>query len=57
MADEGGVVVIPREQAAEALAVARGVRAREEQIAAEVRAGVPLPQAMRDARLAGTETS
>ena len=57
MADEGGVVVIPREQAAEVLAAARGVRAREEQIAAEVRAGVPLPQAMRDARLAGTETS
>ena len=55
MADEGGVVVIPREQAAEVLAAARGVRAREEQIEAEVRAGVPLPQAMRDARLAGTE--
>jgi len=32
------------------------VRAREDQIEAEVRAGVPLPQAMRDARLAGTET-
>jgi hypothetical protein len=30
--------------------------AREEQIEDEVRAGVPLPQAMRDARLAGTET-
>jgi regulator of RNase E activity RraA len=55
MADEGGVVVIPREQAAEVLATARGVRAREEQIEAEVRAGVPLPQAMRDARLAGIE--
>src|SRR5215469_7252045 len=55
MADEGGVVVIPREQAAEVLAAARGVRAREEQIEAEVRAGVPLPQAMRDARLAGIE--
>lgn len=57
MADEGGVVVIPREQSAEVLAAAWGVRAREEQIAAEVRAGVPLPQAMRDARLAGTEPS
>jgi regulator of RNase E activity RraA len=55
MADEGGVVVIPRERAAEVLAAARGVREREEQIEAEVRAGVPLPQAMRDARLAGTE--
>ena len=55
MADEGGVVVIPRQRASEVLAAARGVRAREEQIEAEVRAGVPLPQAMRDARLAGSE--
>jgi regulator of RNase E activity RraA len=55
MADEGGVVVIPRHRAAEVLDAARGVRAREEQIEREVRAGVPLPQAMRDARLAGTE--
>ena len=55
MADEGGVVVIPRERAAEVLDAARGVRAREEQIETEVRAGVPLRQAMRDARLAGTE--
>jgi regulator of RNase E activity RraA len=55
MADEGGVVVIPRDRAAEVLDAARGVRAREEQIESEVRAGVPLPQAMRDARLAGTE--
>jgi regulator of RNase E activity RraA len=55
MADEGGVVVIPRQRAAEVLAAAHGVRAREEQIEAEVRAGVPLPQAMRDARLAGSE--
>ena len=55
MADEGGVVVIPRARASEVLDTARGVRAREQQIEAEVRAGVPLPQAMRDARLAGTE--
>jgi len=55
MADEGGVVVIPRERAAEVLAAACGVRAREEQIEGEDRAGVPLPQAMRDARLAGTK--
>jgi len=54
MADEGGVVVIPRVRAAEVLAAARGVRTREEQIEREVRAGVPLPRAMRDARLAGT---
>lgn len=55
MADEGGVAVIPRKRAAEVLRAARGVRAREEQIESEVRAGVPLPQAMRDARLAGSE--
>jgi regulator of RNase E activity RraA len=55
MADEGGVVVIPRKRAAEVLRAARGVRAREEQIESEVRAGVPLPQPMRDARLAGSE--
>ncbi len=57
MADEGGVVVIPRERAAEVLAAARGVRAREEQIETEGRAGVPLPRAMRDARLAGSPAS
>jgi regulator of RNase E activity RraA len=57
LADEDGVVVIPRDRAAEVLAAARAVRAREEQIEAEVRAGVPLPRAMRDARLAGTEAS
>jgi regulator of RNase E activity RraA len=56
MADEGGVVVVPRDRAAEVLAAARAVRAREAQIETEVRAGVPLPQAMRDARLAGTES-
>jgi regulator of RNase E activity RraA len=55
MADEGGLVVIPRERAAEVLDAARGLRAREEQIEREVRVGVSLPQAMRDARLAGTE--
>jgi regulator of RNase E activity RraA len=54
MADEDGVVAIPRERAAEVLAAARGVRAREQQIENEVRAGVPLPKAMKDARLAGT---
>src|SRR5581483_3108941 len=57
LADEGGVVVVPRDRAAEVLAAARAVRAREEQIETEVRAGVPLPRAMRDARLAGTGAS
>jgi regulator of RNase E activity RraA len=56
MADEGGVVVIPCERAAEVLDAAQRLAAREAAIEAEVRAGVPLPQAMRDARLAGTET-
>jgi regulator of RNase E activity RraA len=55
MADEGGVVIIPRERAGEVLEAARDVRGREEQIEREVRAGVPLPVAMRDARLAGAE--
>jgi len=56
MADEGGVVVVPRERAAEVLDAAQRLADREAAIEAEVRAGVPLPQAMRDARLAGTET-
>ena len=57
MADEGGVVVVPRERAAEVLDAAQRLAGREAAIEAEVRAGVPLPQAMRDARLAGTETT
>src|ERR1700759_4370027 len=55
MAGEDGVVVIPRERAAEVLGAAQRVARREAAIEAEVRCGVPLPQAMRDARLAGTE--
>ncbi|MEU6549137.1 hypothetical protein ABZ915_02475 [Streptomyces sp. NPDC046915] len=54
-ADEGGVVVVPRGRAADVLEAARGLAGREAAIEAEVRAGVPLPRAMRDARLAGTE--
>jgi len=57
MADEGGVVVVPRECAAEVLDAAQRLAGREAAIEAEVRAGIPLPQAMRDARLAGTETT
>lgn len=57
MADEGGVVVVPRERAAEVLDAAQRLAGRETAIEAEIRAGVPLPQAMRDARLAGTETT
>ncbi|MFG2551106.1 RraA family protein [Streptomyces sp. NPDC048581] len=55
LADEGGVVVVPRERAEEVLDAARRLADREAAIEAEVRAGVPLPDAMRDARLAGTE--
>jgi regulator of RNase E activity RraA len=55
LADEGGVAVVPRAQASGVLRAAQALTAREAAIAAEVRAGVPLTQAMRDARLAGTE--
>jgi regulator of RNase E activity RraA len=57
MADEDGVVIIPRERAPEVLDAARRLAERETAIEADVRAGVCLPQAMRDARLAGTETA
>ena len=57
MADEGGVVVVPRERANDVLDAAQRLAERETAIEAEVRAGVPLPQAMQDARLAGTETT
>ncbi|MEU4484840.1 4-carboxy-4-hydroxy-2-oxoadipate aldolase/oxaloacetate decarboxylase [Streptomyces purpurascens] len=57
LADEGGVVVVPRERAAEVLEAAERLAEREAAIEAEVRAGVPLPDAMRDARLAGTEAT
>lgn len=55
LADAGGVVVVPRARAAEVLQAAQRIADREARIEAEVRAGVPLPKAMRDARLAGTE--
>ena len=52
-ADETGVVVVPRSHADEVLAKAQAVVEREKAIAAEVRAGVPLHEAMLDSRLAG----
>jgi regulator of RNase E activity RraA len=55
LADGGGVVVVPRGRAAEVLRAAQRIADREAGIEAEVRAGVPLPEAMRDARLAGTD--
>ena len=57
MADEDGVVVVPRERATKVLDTAQRLAECETAIEAEVRAGVPLPQAMRDARLAGTGTT
>lgn len=57
IADPTGVAVVPRARAVEVLVRAEGVAAREQAIAAELRAGIPLPQAMRDARLAGTEAA
>ncbi len=56
LADEGGVAVVPRARTLEVLAAAEAVAAREAAIEAEVRAGAALPDAMRDARLAGTAT-
>jgi regulator of RNase E activity RraA len=53
VADEVGVVVVPADRAEEALAEACEIVAREQAIAVDLRAGVPLPDAMRDARLAG----
>ncbi|MEU8972896.1 RraA family protein [Streptomyces monashensis] len=53
VADETGLVVVPRERAEEVARIATAIVARERAIADEVRAGVPLAQAMHDARLAG----
>jgi regulator of RNase E activity RraA len=53
VADATGVAFVPRARAAEVLKVAAAVRERESAIAADLRAGVPLRQAMHDARLAG----
>lgn len=57
LADETGLVVVPRERAEEVARVATAIVARERAIADEVRAGAPLSQAMRDARLAGKKES
>lgn len=54
LADETGVVVVPRERAEEVSRLADAVVARERAIAADVRSGVRLAEAMHDARLAGS---
>lgn len=51
--DETGLVVVPRDRAVQVAELAEAVVARERAIAGEIRAGVPLSQAMHDARLAG----
>lgn len=53
VADETGLVVVPRERAEEVAEIATAIVAREHAIADEVRVGVPLSRAMHDARLAG----
>lgn len=57
LADATGVVAVPRAHAVDVLERAQAVALREDAIAAELRAGASLPDAMRDARLAGTETT
>ena len=53
--DETGVVFVPRDRAIEVLADAEALARRDRLLAADLRAGVPLPLAMHDSRLAGTE--
>lgn len=55
LADSTGFVVVPRARVEEILGHAEAVAVREAAIAADVRAGVALPDAMHDARLAGPE--
>jgi len=54
LADETGVVVVPANHLDDVLKRAQGVAGREQAIAADLRAGVAIHEAMRDARLAGT---
>ncbi|MEV7892032.1 RraA family protein [Streptomyces sp. NPDC002817] len=53
LADETGLVAVPRARAEEVASIATAIVARERAIADEVRAGTPLSQAMHDSRLAG----
>jgi regulator of RNase E activity RraA len=57
IADDSGVVFVPMTRAVEVLAAAEGIQVREAAIIADVRAGVPIDQAMHDARLAGQQQS
>jgi regulator of RNase E activity RraA len=55
VADATGIAFVPRARAAEVLDLATAVHDRERAIAADLHAGVPLPHALHDARLAGQE--
>ncbi|NIL77342.1 RraA family protein [Rhodococcus sp. B10] len=56
IADDTGIAVVPIERSDEVLALAQTIAARERAIAADLRKGVALPDAMHDARLAGSDT-
>ncbi|MEW9267494.1 hypothetical protein AB1207_22355 [Kineococcus endophyticus] len=55
LADDSGVVFVPRAYAAEVIARAQAIVGREAAIAADVRRGAEMAQAMHDARLAGQQ--
>lgn len=55
VADGSGIAFVPRARAEEVLKTAHSIAARERAIADDLRKGISLPEAMRDARLAGTE--
>jgi regulator of RNase E activity RraA len=55
LADESGLVVVPRDRAEEVAEIAAAIVERERAIAREVRAGARLSEVMRDARLAGEQ--
>ncbi|WP_347352040.1 RraA family protein [Intrasporangium sp.] len=57
IADDSGVVFVPLSRAVEVLAVAEGIQTREAAIVADIRAGIPIDEAMHDARLAGQQRS
>lgn len=54
LADETGVTVVPRDHIGDVLDAALAIQTREDAIASDVRAGVPIHQAMLDARLTGS---
>jgi regulator of RNase E activity RraA len=56
LADESGILVVPRERAEDVARLATAIVARERAITANVRSGVRLSEAMHDARLAGEQS-